>query len=149
MEKVKKIPISKAKEISELGYDEVIIVGCQYEDGIQHVTTYGKSQAACENASHGGNSVKALLKWPEDKCNAKPARQKKREKLNRLEKLLRFSDRYELNIQFWPKQTAVYIEKDGVELTSFGGDFDFAIDKSIEYLQRINKLNEYDKMPEM
>ncbi len=50
MEKPKKIPIAKAKEIAQLGYDEVIIVGCNYETGIQHVTTYGKSLAACENA---------------------------------------------------------------------------------------------------
>lgn len=77
--KVKPITIKTAKEISNLGYDEVIIVGCHYESGIQHVTTYGKTQVACENAAIGGNQIKKLLKWPEDKCNAKPARQKKRE----------------------------------------------------------------------
>lgn len=54
-----------------------------------------------------------------------------------LKKLLRFSDRYEISIQFWPGQTAVYIEKRGIHLTNFGGDFDFAIRKSIEYLVRI------------
>lgn len=77
--KAKPITIKTAKEIAQLGYDEVIIVGCQYETGIQHVTTYGKSLAACENAAIGGNAVKKLLGWPEDKCNAKPARQKKKE----------------------------------------------------------------------
>jgi hypothetical protein len=89
MEKVKRIPITAAKEIAKLGYDEVIIVGCQYEDGIQHVTTYGKSQAACENAALGGNVIKKLLKWPEDKCKAKPTRQWKREKYEAMEKVLK------------------------------------------------------------
>lgn len=56
-----------------------------------------------------------------------------------LEQLIRFSDRYELSIQFWPDQTAVYISKDGVELISYGGDFDFTIGAAISYLQRINK----------
>jgi len=65
MEKVKKIPIQTAKDIAALGYDEVIIVGCNYETGTQHVTTYGRSMKACENAALGGNAVKRLLKWPE------------------------------------------------------------------------------------
>lgn len=59
-----------------------------------------------------------------------------------LKKLLRFSDRYEISIQFWPQQIAVYIAKDGVDLTDFGGDFDFAIGKSIEYLVRITGGND-------
>ena len=59
----------------------------------------------------------------------------------KLAALLTYSDRYEINIQFWPKQTAVYIAKDGIDLTDFGGDFDFAVDKSIEYLNRINNHN--------
>jgi len=57
--------------------------------------------------------------------------------LSILKKLLKFSDRYEISIQFWPKQITVYIAKDGVDLTDFGGDFDFAIGESIEYLNRI------------
>jgi len=88
MEKVKKIPIQTAKDIAALGYDEVIIVGCNYESGIQHVTTYGKSMKACENAAIGGNAVKRLLKWPEEKCQDKPARQRKREKYEAMEKVL-------------------------------------------------------------
>lgn len=139
MQQIKKIPISKAKEIAQFGYDEVIIVGCQYADGIQHVTTYGKSQAACENAAIGGNEVKKLLKWPEEMCNAKPPRQKKNEKMGKLEKLLKYSNKYEINIQFWPNQTAVFIAKDGVDLQDYGGDFDFAIDSATEYLDRITK----------
>lgn len=57
-----------------------------------------------------------------------------------LNSLLKYSNRYQINIQFWPEQTAVYIEKDHVELANFGGDFDFAISNSLAYLNRINKV---------
>ncbi len=57
---------------------------------------------------------------------------------NKLKSLIRYSDRYEISIQFWPDQTAVYISKDDVDLTSFGGDFDFAIGSAFDYLKRIN-----------
>jgi hypothetical protein len=60
-----------------------------------------------------------------------------------LKNLLSFSDRYEISIQFWPQQTAVYIAKDGVDLTDFGGDFDFAVGKAIKYLIRITQ--QYDR----
>lgn len=56
----------------------------------------------------------------------------------KLFELLSFSDKYEIQIQFWPEQTAVFINKDDVELNSFGGDFDFAIQSSLDYLNRIN-----------
>lgn len=78
--KPKRISITRAKAIAnELGYDEVIIVGAHYESGTQHVTTFGKSKAACENAAKGGNAIKKLLNWPEHMCKAKPARQKRSE----------------------------------------------------------------------
>lgn len=54
-----------------------------------------------------------------------------------LQKLLKFSGKYEISIQFWPEQIAVYIAKDGVALIDFGGDAEFAVGKSIEYLNRI------------
>ena len=77
----KKVPISLAKQIAkDYGFDEVIIVGAEYETGSQSVTTYGKSQAACKNAAKGGNAIKKLLNWPDELCNAKPARQKSKEK---------------------------------------------------------------------
>ena len=59
-----------------------------------------------------------------------------------LKKLLTFTDKYEISIQFWPQQIAVYIGKDGVDLTDFGGDFDFAVGESIEYLGRITSHND-------
>lgn len=61
--------------------------------------------------------------------------------IKKLHSLLKYSDRYEISIQFWPNQTAVYISKDGVDLTDFGGDFDFAISRGIDYLQRINNTS--------
>ena len=57
--------------------------------------------------------------------------------LDQLSRLLAYSDKYEISIQFWPKQIAVYIAKDGVDLQDYGGDFDFAIGRSIEYLDRV------------
>jgi hypothetical protein len=60
--------------------------------------------------------------------------------LSELNRLFRYSDRYEISIQFWPSHTAVYICKDGIDLQDYGGSFDFAIGKSLEYLDRINKV---------
>jgi chaperonin cofactor prefoldin len=58
--------------------------------------------------------------------------------IEKLVELIEFSNKYEISIQFWPKQTAVYIAKDGVELKDFGGSSDFAIDQALDYLNRIN-----------
>jgi len=55
----------------------------------------------------------------------------------KLAKLLKYAGKYDITIQFW-EQTAVFICKEDVELKDFGGSFDFAIDKAIEYLDRIN-----------
>ncbi len=59
--------------------------------------------------------------------------------LEQLSRLLKYSDDYEISIQFWPKQTAVYISKDGIDLQDYGGDFDFAIGRSIEYLDSVTR----------
>ena len=56
--------------------------------------------------------------------------------------LLKYSDRYEISIQFWPDQTAVYIAKDGVDLESWGGGTEFSIISALKYLNRINKRHE-------
>lgn len=61
-----------------------------------------------------------------------------------LGRLLAYSDRYEISIQFWPEQTAVYVSKNGVELTDFGGDADFAIGSALAYLDRINQHGQND-----
>lgn len=63
------------------------------------------------------------------------------EQIELLVSLLQYRDRYQINIQFWPDQTAVYIEKDDVDLIDYGGDFDFAIGSALSYLERINKIH--------
>lgn len=60
------------------------------------------------------------------------------QQLKKLSQLIEYSDKYNINVQFWPDQTAVYIDKDDIELQSYGGDFDFAIDSALSYLKRIN-----------
>lgn len=61
--------------------------------------------------------------------------------IKQLTKLMAYSNsnRYEINIQFWPDQTAVYISKDGVDLQSYGGSFEYSISSSLSYINRINK----------
>lgn len=60
--------------------------------------------------------------------------------LLKLKELLKFSDKYEISIQFWPDQIAVYIAKDGIDLIDFGGSF-LVINNAISYLNRINSNN--------
>lgn len=58
----------------------------------------------------------------------------------KLKRLLKYSDRYEISIQFWPNQIAVFIAKDGVDLNSWGDSTgEKSIDSAIQYLNRINK----------
>jgi hypothetical protein len=77
----KRIPISFAKKIAEeFGYAQVIIHAYDDITGLQCVTTFGKSLADCDNAAKGGNAIKKLLGWPEELCNAKPARITRKEK---------------------------------------------------------------------
>lgn len=71
----KPIPINWAKKIAEdLGYTQVIIHGYDGNSGIQHVTTYGKSLADCDNAAKGGNVIKNFLGFPKEACQSVPAR---------------------------------------------------------------------------
>ena len=71
----KKITIASAKKIAEdFGYSEIVIYGLDKETGIQHVTTYGKLLSDCDNAAKTGNSFKKLVGWPDEMCNAEPAR---------------------------------------------------------------------------
>lgn len=58
-----------------------------------------------------------------------------------LTRIIRYSNRYEINVQFWPDQWAIYISKDDVELTSFGGNPEETLRCGVEYLDRINRIN--------
>ena len=55
--------------------------------------------------------------------------------------MLKYAGKYEISIQFWGDgNTNVFIAKDGVELTDFGGLTPFeAIGKTVGYLDKINK----------
>lgn len=57
-----------------------------------------------------------------------------------LTKLSQYTMTYEITIQFWGhSNTNVFITKGGVDLTDFGGLGPIqAIEKTIEYLDRIN-----------
>lgn len=58
-----------------------------------------------------------------------------------LEKLIKYSDRYQISIQFWPEQTAVFIMKDDVDLESFGAyDLEEVVKTALDYLDRINRV---------
>jgi hypothetical protein len=77
--KYKAIPISAARDIAKAyGKDQVIVVAWDQAHGKQHVTTYGKTAAECEQAAEGGNRVKRALGWPENLCSARPARSLKK-----------------------------------------------------------------------
>ena len=77
MKKSERIPIKAAKEFaSKYKKDQVIILSWDEETNSTWVTTYGKTIKDCEQAAKGGNEIKRLLKWPEEKCNEVPNRLK-------------------------------------------------------------------------
>ena len=78
----KRIPISDAKAIGEkCGYNQVIIVAWDENTGTTSVCTWGKSLNDCDLAAKSGNFVKKALGWPDELCNAKPARIKRLDSL--------------------------------------------------------------------
>ena len=93
------------------------------------------------NDLRGHIAIDTYVEWLEKKCNIPVVSGilPNEIDLEQLSRLLAYSDKYEISIQFWPEQTAVYIAKDGVDLKDYGGDFDFAIGRSIEYLNRVTR----------
>jgi hypothetical protein len=75
---MKNIPIKAAKDVAKTyDADIVCIVAWDANTGRQHVTTFGRTIQECEWAALLGNSIKRrVLNWPEEQCNAKPARLK-------------------------------------------------------------------------
>ena len=54
----------------------------------------------------------------------------------------KYFDKYDITFQFWGKgDNNVFIERDGIELVSFGGreTVEDALNDTLEYLERINK----------
>lgn len=63
----KPIPIKAAQEIAEkYGYDQVVIIARKVGDeGLEHVTTYGRDKANCDVAARIGDFFKHnLMGWP-------------------------------------------------------------------------------------
>ncbi len=58
-----------------------------------------------------------------------------------LQEIEKWSGKYKFSFQFWPDQNNVYISKDGVDLTSFGGysTIKGVLVKALEYIYRINR----------
>jgi hypothetical protein len=57
-----------------------------------------------------------------------------------LRKVVKYSERYEISVQFWPEQNAIFIAKDDVDLNSFGSsDLTETLQMGVDYLDRINK----------
>lgn len=79
-EKYKNIPIVAAQRIAEqYDKDQVIIATWDKKHGRTHITTYGKTLKDCDEAAQGGNFIKKALGWPDELCNAKPSRVRKKE----------------------------------------------------------------------
>lgn len=77
--KTKRIPIQAAKDIAaKYGQGQVIIATWDAKTGLTHVVTYGVTTADCEQAAKGGNLIKRALGWPEEMCQAEPARARRK-----------------------------------------------------------------------
>ncbi len=90
-----RVSIAAAKRLArECGMSQVAVVGWDGKTGRTWVATYGQSITDCEQAAMLGNKIKRqVLGWPEEQCDARPARMRRRERrdpeLERLERWLR------------------------------------------------------------
>lgn len=76
----KRIPIRVAKSIAEeFGQAQVIVVTWDSVVGRTHVVTFGKTLKDGAQAAEGGNRVKRALGWPDELCDAVPARVRRAE----------------------------------------------------------------------
>ncbi len=75
----KRIPITDVKAIGlKNGYSQVIVMAWDKNTGITSVATWGDTLSDCEQAAVGGNFIKKALGWPDEMCQDKPARVKKK-----------------------------------------------------------------------
>lgn len=58
-----------------------------------------------------------------------------------MNRLLKYSLKYEISFQMWPNQYTIYIAKDGIDLYSYGGGSgpNETMIGALNYLDRINK----------
>lgn len=88
-----RVSIAAAKRVAkECGMTQVVVVGWDGKTGNTWVATYGVTLTDCEQAAVLGNKIKRqVLAWPEELCEAKPARVRRKEKLDpELERLKRW-----------------------------------------------------------
>jgi len=78
----KRVPIKAAKDVAhKYGLSQVVVVG--WDGKLTHVVTYGTTLEQCEQAAIGGNKIKRWLGFPEQMCDAMPARVKRSKKNNK------------------------------------------------------------------
>jgi hypothetical protein len=78
---MKRIPVKAARKIAdEYGQSQVILITWDRVTGKTHVVTYGRTVEDCKQAAAGGNAMKRFMGWPEELCNAQPARARRRAK---------------------------------------------------------------------
>jgi hypothetical protein len=72
---MKRLPIQAAKDIAtKYKQSQVILVTWDEESKLVHTVSYGRTIADCENAAKGANVVRKALGFPENMCNEKPSR---------------------------------------------------------------------------
>jgi hypothetical protein len=72
---MKRLPIQAAKDISKkYKQAQVILVTWDEADKLVHTVSYGDTLDNCEKAAVGANVVRKALGFPEELCQAVPAR---------------------------------------------------------------------------
>lgn len=75
---MKRLPIKAAKDLAKkYGQSQVILITWDEKDHLTHTVSYGDTVKACEQAAKGANLVRRALGFPEDLCQAVPARVKR------------------------------------------------------------------------
>jgi len=77
----KRIPIKAAKDVAKQ-YDLLQVILLAWDGEQTHVVTYGTTLKDCGQAAIGGNKIKRWMNWPEELCQTKPARIRKKENNN-------------------------------------------------------------------
>lgn len=63
------------------------------------------------------------------------------------EKLLQFSDRYDISFQLWSGRYSIDIARDGVPLWDYGGSHEPAevMEKALQYLKDVRKMRKKNR----
>lgn len=83
--------------------------------------------------------LEAMEEYAAQTKSALESDKKEDEETTLLKKIMEYSKKYEISVQFWPDQQAVFIAKDGVDLESYGGRLKQSLRAAVKYLNRINR----------